>query len=100
MWCLKCKYILFVYSVDPNRHSEFKLLRLDFIYNSQSVFIYNVPGAGELITGPTVLGDPMAAGNLICASPPYLITTTTTTTPKELLLIVCAVQVIVNMSML
>ena len=75
--------------------SEFKLLRLFFIYNSQSVFIYNVPGAGELITGPTVLGDPMAAGNLICASPPYLITTT-----KELLLIVCAVQVIVNMSML
>lgn len=36
-----------------------------------SEYIY-LPGAGELITGPTVLGDPMAAGNLICASPPYL----------------------------
>lgn len=31
-----------------------------------------LPGAGELITGPTVPGDVMAAGNLICASPPYL----------------------------
>lgn len=39
----------------------------------------SLPGAGELITGPTVLGDVIAAGNLICASPPYLITTTTTT---------------------
>lgn len=25
------------------------------------------------MTGPTVLGVAMAAGNLICASPPYLI---------------------------
>lgn len=33
----------------------------------------HLPGAGELITGPTVLGDAKAAGNLICASPPYLI---------------------------
>lgn len=32
-----------------------------------------IPGAGELITGPTVLGEVMAAGNLICASPPYLL---------------------------
>jgi len=31
-----------------------------------------LPGAGELITGPTVLGVAIAAGNLICASPPYL----------------------------
>lgn len=36
-------------------------------------FTNYLPGAGELITGPTVLGDAMAAGNLICASPPYLI---------------------------
>lgn len=35
-----------------------------------------LPGAGELITGPTVLGEAMAAGNLSCASPPYLIRTT------------------------
>lgn len=39
-------------------------------------YTYCSPGAGELITGPTLLGDVMAAGNLICASPPYLITTT------------------------
>lgn len=31
-----------------------------------------LPGAGELIMGPTVLGEVMAAGNLIWASPPYL----------------------------
>lgn len=31
-----------------------------------------LPVAGELIMGPTVPGDVMAAGNLICASPPYL----------------------------
>lgn len=49
----------------------------------KTVFNY-LPGAGELITGPTVLGDVMAAGNLICASPPYLITITT-----EELLLVC-----------
>ncbi len=48
------------------------------------VFTYHLPGAGELITGPTVLGDAMAAGNLICASPPYLIRTTT-----EEMLLVC-----------
>lgn len=30
------------------------------------------PGAGELIIGPTVLGEVRAAGNLIWASPPYL----------------------------
>lgn len=32
----------------------------------------DLPGAGELIMGPTVLGEVMAAGNLIWASPPYL----------------------------
>lgn len=33
----------------------------------------DLPGAGELIMGPTVLGEVMAAGNLIWASPPYLV---------------------------
>lgn len=39
------------------------------------VVFTDLPGAGELITGPTVLGEVIAAGNLICASPPYLNTT-------------------------
>lgn len=39
------------------------------------VVVTGLPGAGELITGPTVLGEVIAAGNLICASPPYLNTT-------------------------
>lgn len=39
------------------------------------VVFTGLPGAGELITGPTVLGEVIAAGNLICASPPYLNTT-------------------------
>lgn len=62
----------------------FKLSSLVFIYTSPlshsqewTVSKHHLPGAGELITGPTLLGDVKAAGNLICASPPYLITTLT-----------------------
>lgn len=77
---------------------DFKMARLVFIciIPLRLVFTYNVPGAGELITGPTLLGDPMAAGNLICASPPYLITTDKQT--KELLLVCAQLGVRVNLS--
>lgn len=40
--------------------------------NALSERLIHLPGAGELTMGPTVPGDVMAAGNLICASPPYL----------------------------
>lgn len=111
MWCLKCFNITFCLCIlfswlvkiltDMQYYvcvrlntmsQEFKLphLSLNLYYSIlfppgqvDSIYWF-LPGAGELITGPTVLGDVMAAGNLICASPPYLITTTT-----EELLLVC-----------
>ena len=51
-------------------------MHLILLPDQEDVFINYLPGAGELIKGPTLLGDVRAAGNLICASPPYLIRTT------------------------
>lgn len=70
-----------------------------YVLNSQHTTIFSqfivfdhLPGAGELIIGPTVLGEAMAAGNLICASPPYLIKTRI----ENIMLLVCKVGLNVN----
>ena len=73
---VKCLWMAFS-PVHPIRQILF--LSLNQPHQAQlTLLTYHIclPGAGELITGPTVLGDAMAAGNLIWASPPYLIMTT------------------------